>query len=413
MNDEPKQICVLGGGFGGLYTALSLNRFVGVQNGEYQITLVEPKDHFLFTPLLYELITGELQRWEIAPSYQKLLHNTKINFCQHKVKNIDLKSRQVSLDNNQIISYNYLVLAVGCQNRWADIPGLATHALTFRTLEDTEKLQNRLHLLEVTQRQCLRLAVIGGGPNGVELACKLADRLGKRGQVSLIERGEDILKGFSKGVKDASWRSLTKRQVKVELNTNVAAIKADAIQLVQDNQVSEHPIDLVIWTAGIQSREWLRHLECPQTPQGKLLTHPTLQLISHPEVFALGDIAEIYNGKQLVPVTAQAAYQQSTYVAKNIQGMIQGKSLKAFRYLHLGDMLTLGRRSAIMSSFFVNIDGRIADIIRRVVYILRLPTFRHRLQVFRAWFIKVGLRTRQSWGWRLTQIWELISAKNY
>ena len=188
----PLKICLLGGGFGGLYTALYLSKLPEFQTKKCEILLIEQRDHFLFTPLLYELITGELQRWEIAPSYQKLLANTKINFCQEKAQKIDLKTRQVTLKNGAIINYDYLVLAVGTENRWVEIPGLKTHALTFRTLEDVEILQGKLRLLESSQRQHLHLAIIGGGPNGVELASKLADRLEKRGQVWLVERGEQI-----------------------------------------------------------------------------------------------------------------------------------------------------------------------------------------------------------------------------
>jgi NADH:ubiquinone reductase (non-electrogenic) len=154
-NKKPINICVLGGGFSGLYTALYLSKHPQVKSGQWKITLVERNDNFLFTPLLYELITGELQRWEIAPTYQKLLAGTSINFCQHIVKKIDLDHRQVKLDNDNILSYDYLVLGLGTQNRWADIPGLKTHALTFRTLEDVEKLQAKIHYLETLDRKCI------------------------------------------------------------------------------------------------------------------------------------------------------------------------------------------------------------------------------------------------------------------
>lgn len=404
-----KKICILGGGFGGLYTALYLSRSAAIKSEKWEITLVEPKDNFLFTPLLYELITGELQRWEIAPSYQKLLRNTKIKLCQVKAKDINFIQAKVALENGQTLNYNYLVLAVGCKNRWANIPGLRENALTFRTVEDVEYLQARLHLLEATEKQKIQLAVIGGGPNGVELACKLADKLGKRGQVRLIERGDNILKGFSHGVRSASWKALSKRKVEVNINTNVEAISADKLTLTKNEQKIQIDTDLVIWAAGIQSREWIVNLDCQKTPQGKLLTSPSLQLIDYPEVFVLGDIAEIRSSKTRVPATAQAAYQQASCVAKNILLSLEGKSLKSFRYLHLGDMLTLGKRSAIVSCFFLNIEGRLADIIRRLAYILRLPTFRHRLQVLKSLFSKLGMKIKRLFRVQINQLLSFIS----
>ncbi|MGK7957877.1 MAG: NAD(P)/FAD-dependent oxidoreductase [Crocosphaera sp.] len=388
-------ICVLGGGFSGLYTALYLSEHPQVKSGEWKITLVERNDNFLFTPLLYELITGELQRWEIAPTYQKLLAGTSIKFCQQVVKKIDLDNRQVKLDNDYNLGYDYLVLGLGTQNYWADIAGLKNHALTFRNLQDLEQLQAKIHYLETLDRKHLRVAIIGGGPNGVELSCKLADRLEKRAEVLLIDRGNQILKGFSKGVRNASYRALGSRRVQLYLNTYVEEIKEDFITLSHGEQIINVPVDMVIWVAGTQSKPLIKSLNCQQNTSGKLLVHPTLQLMDYTEVFALGDLAEITNKKIEIPATAQAAYQQANCVAKNIAATIQGKPLKSFKYLHLGDMLTLGRRTAIISSYGINISGQLGGIMRRLAYIFRLPTMRHRLQVLRNFVQKIGLKIRR------------------
>ena len=387
MTKLPIHICILGGGFGGLYTALYLSRFFEVESG--QITLVEPKDRFLFTPLLYELLTGELQRWEIAPSYHKLLHNKNIHFCQQSVQDVELKMRQVNLENGQKLVYDYLVLAVGNQTRYADIPGVVEHTLKFRTLADAELLHERLRLLEATQRQHLRLAIIGGGPSGVELACKLADRLGKRGQVSLIERGAEILKPYSRGVQKAAQKAMTRR-VQLHLNTSVKEIEAEQITVVQNNQTFTWSVDLVLWTAGTETKKWVRHLDCQHNEWGQVLTRPTLQLVDFPEVFAVGDLADAQNNR--IPATAQAAYQQASRVAKNLKAALQGRRLRPFHYLHLGDMLTLGKGAAIVSSFSINISGSVGALLRRLIYVQRLPTWRHRLQVLKnllmGWFSK-------------------------
>jgi NADH dehydrogenase len=305
------------------------------------------------------------------------------------------------------------VLAVGTQNRWANIPGLENHALTFRTLADLERLQTQLHILENSERQHLKVAVIGGGPNGVELSCKIVDRLGNRGQVHLIERGDILLKNFSKAIGKASYKALKARRIAIHHNCEVNQITADFLRMTEHQQTQDLPIDLVIWTAGTQSREWLSELDCQQTDQGKLLIHPTLQLLDYPEVLALGDIAQIASTRQNIPATAQAAFQQASCAAKNLKAMINSNRPKPFFYLHLGDMLTLGRRSAIISSFGINIDGRIADISRRFIYILRLPTQRHKTQVLKHWvkntFIKLGRWLR----WQKKQLFSEKPAKPY
>ncbi|MDJ0580413.1 NAD(P)/FAD-dependent oxidoreductase [Crocosphaera sp.] len=406
-------ICVLGGGFSGLYTALYLCSHPQVKSGKWKITLVEKNDNFLFTPLLYELITGELQRWEIAPTYQKLLLGTPIKFCQQIVKKIDLENRSIALENNDSLSYNYLVLGLGTQNYWADIPGLKHHALTFRTLRDLEKLQANINYLESLDRQHLRVAIIGGGPNGVELSCKLADRLEKQAEVLLIDRGNQILKGFSKGVRNASYRALGSRRVQLYLNTNVEEIKENYVILNHGEQKINVSVDMVIWVAGTQSKPLINSLNCQQSNSGKLLVNRRLQLIEYPEVFALGDLAQISNKNKSLPGTAQVAYQQASCAAKNIAAIIQGKPLKAFKYLHLGDMLTLGRRTAIISSYGINISGQLGGMMRRLAYIFRLPTMRHRLQVLKNFVQKIGLRIRSVFRSIVTNLLGRKSSRKY
>ncbi|ACB53400.1 putative FAD-dependent pyridine nucleotide-disulphide oxidoreductase [Crocosphaera subtropica ATCC 51142] len=406
-------ICVLGGGFSGLYTALYLSNYPQVKLGQWKITLVERNDNFLFTPLLYELITGELQRWEIAPTYQKLLAGTSIKFCQHIVKKIDLENRQVKLDNDNSLSYDYLVLGLGTQNRWVDIPGLKTHALTFRTLRDLEQLQAKIHYLETLDRKHLRVAIIGGGPNGVELSCKLADRLEKRAEVLLIDRGNQILKGLSNGIRKASYRALGSRGVQLYLNTNVEEIEKTSITINHGEHSINVPVDMVIWVAGTESKPLIQSLNCQQTSSGRLLTNSRLQLIDYPEVFALGDLAQISNKKKSLPTTAQVAYQQASCAAKNIAAIIERKPLKSFNYLHLGDMLTLGRRTAIISSYGININGQIGGMLRRLAYIFRLPTMRHRLQVLRNFVQKIGLKISRFFQEIITNLLGQKSSRKY
>ncbi|MFM6897178.1 MAG: NAD(P)/FAD-dependent oxidoreductase, partial [Microcystis panniformis] len=295
-----------------------------------------------------------------------------------------------------VIDYDYLVLAVGVRNRWPAILGLADYGLTFRSLEDVEKLQTAIHDLETQGKSSINLAIIGGGPNGVELACKLADGLGKKGKVHLVERNEEILQNFPKSVRVASYRSLLAKNVSLYLNTGLKEVTANSMTVFKDNTNEVIPIDLLLWTAGTQAQDWINHLDCQKTAQGKLLTRSSLQLIDYPEVFALGDIAEIYPSKQVIPATAQAAYQAASVVAKNISAVIRKKSPQPYYYLHLGDMLTLGKQSALVSSFGINITGRLADIMRRFVYIMRLPSQRHQLKVFQHWAKKILLRLRYS-----------------
>ncbi|MGM3304674.1 NAD(P)/FAD-dependent oxidoreductase [Anabaena sp. WFMT] len=382
----PLRICILGGGFGGLYTALELGKIAQIRQPDYEITLIEKREHFLFTPLLYEVVTGELHNGEIAPSYKKLLSDSQAKFYQAEIQGVDLEKQLVNLQNGEILTYDYLVLAVGKETRLDVVPGATEYARTFRTLADAEDLKKQLQFLEASNIPLIRIAIAGAGPNGVEIACKLADRLKKRGEIRLIDRGNEILKTFSKGSRTASYRALVKRGVRIELDTNIEAIKPDTIIVNHQGKTHKFQTDLVLWTGGNQSIEWVKNLNCQHNQQGQLIATPTLQLAGYPNVFVLGDLAEIRDiqGNQ-TPATAQAAFQQAPCAARNIWAKITGRKLKPFSYLHLGEMLTLGIKNAVVYSFGITLDGNLARIIRRGVYIQRLPTLKHKLQVAKRW----------------------------
>lgn len=381
-SNRVKRICILGGGFGGLYTALYLYGYWGFKKQNCQITLIDRQDHIVFTPLLYEVITGELETWEIAPSFNKLLKNKNIQFCQDTVQDINFKTRQVKLLALGNLPYDYLVIAVGATN--GKLPSGAENALTFRTIADSKFLEQKLQNLENSNREIIRVAIVGGGPSGVELAGKIADRLGRRGEIRLIERGKEILKNFTPATRKNAQRALDKRNVLISLQTSVNTVELDRITLWQSGESAIIPTDLVLWTVGTQMRDWVKNLDCAHNSRGQLICEPTLQLVDYPEVFVLGDIAEIIypNGKQL-PATAQVAYQQASQAAKNLWAILNYQRPRAFRYLHLGEMITLGVNAAAVSSFGINLHGWLAALVRLVVYLQRLPTFAHSFQVLR------------------------------
>lgn len=388
MVETTPQICILGGGFGGLYIALYLSYYRWPQSAPPQITLIDQKDHFLFTPLLYELVTEELQPWEIAPTFKQLLAQTNVRFCQKTVQGVDLDKRQIQLQNTEVLTYDRLALAVGRKTLLEGVPGATAYAYPFRTMADVERLRERLQSLEASNRQPIRVAIAGGGPSGVELACKLADRLQQRGRVCLIDRGEQILQDFSLLGRKAAHRALAARGVRIELETSIKVIACNSVTLICKDQTQTIPVDLVIWTIGTQAWEWVPTLTSQRNNQGQLLTLPTLQLYDYPDVFSLGDLAEIRDHQGTVPATAQAAWQQAKVAAWNLRASLIGRPLLSFRYRHQGEMLSLGKNNAaVVSSFGLHLEGLLAYTVRQWVYLSRMPTLNHRLQVGGHWLV--------------------------
>jgi demethylphylloquinone reductase len=284
------------------------------------------------------------------------------------------------------LSYDYLVVARGAKSRPFNIPGVSEHTLSFRSLADALTLKARLaQLVQVRSLEPIAITVIGGGASGVELAGKVSDYLGDRGQITLVELGDTILKPYHPGLRRLGYRALARRQVEVLTQTNVLAVNADSVSI---QTLGEAPklltSHLTLWAVGTQPQDWLGVQPVAQNEQGQRLTRRSLQLLDHDNVFVLGDGADVRGPNQApAPNTAQAAFQAASRVAANLAAMTRGAQPKPFNYLHLGDMLTLGVGDAGLWSFGLTLGGRLAAVCRRGVYIFRMPTRRHQVKVAR------------------------------
>lgn len=386
MSEKQLRICILGGGFGGLYTALRLNQLAWDQEKKPEIVLIDKSDRFLFSPLLYELITEEMQTWEIAPPFEEILAHTEVVFRQAVVTRIDIEAKQVQLDGSSELSYDKLVIAMGGKTPLNNVPGATLHAIPFRTLNDAYRLKEKLRLLEQTDKDKIRVAIVGGGYSGVELACKLADRLGERGRIRIVDRGEKILKHASEYNRETATKALEQLRVWLDLETEVEKVDSDTISLIYKGRLDVIPVDLVLWTVGTQVSELIEKLPLPQDEKGLLKTASTLQVLGREDIYALGDVADCRDATgQQVPATAQVAFQQSDYCAWNLWASITNRPLLPFRYQPLGEMMTLGIDNGTVSGLGVKLDGSLAYITRRLAYLYRLPTLKHQLTVGLNW----------------------------
>jgi demethylphylloquinone reductase len=386
MTQQPVRICILGGGFGGLYTALRLGQLPWTKQEKPEITLVDRSDRFLFSPLLYELMTGELQTWEIAPPFEELLAGTGVRFHQGTVTGVELAAKQVQLQDGHTLDFDRLVLSLGGETPLDRVPGTADYALPFRSITDAYRLEERLRRLEESDTEKIRVAIVGAGYAGVELACKLADRLGARGRLRLIEQADQILRTSPDFNREAATKALEARGVWIDLETGVDAIEAEAIALAYKGSVDTIPVDLVLWTVGTRVADIINDLPLKKNVRGQIIVTPTLQAIDTPDVFSLGDLVDCKDADgQQVPATAQAAFQQSEYVGWNLWASLTDRPLLPFRYQHLGEMMALGIDNATLTGFGLKLDGPFAYVARRLAYLYRMPTLEHQVRVGLNW----------------------------
>lgn len=375
-DDAP--IVIAGGGFGGLYTALALAE----ARQHPPILLVEPRERFLFLPLLYELLSGELRPWEIAPRYDALLAGRGLAWLRDSVVAVDTSKRCLHTAGGRELAYSQLVLATGARPQSFGIPGVIEHALGFRTLEDVTRLQQLVEQLRSHRQPLQRLAVVGAGPSGVELACKLADLLAGAALVEVIEQGDTLLPQARAFNREQASLALQRRDVRLRCGCRVLAVGSDHLQLDTGSGPERLGVAAVIWTAGLAFSPPAVQPQVERDSRGRLQVEANLQLRGHDGVFAVGDLAAL---PEPLPATAQVAFQQATCLATNLLRSRRGEPLDPFQFRDLGEMLSLGRGEASLVGGGFTLAGAAAFQLRRLAYLTRLPGRSHQLRVAAGW----------------------------
>jgi NADH dehydrogenase FAD-containing subunit len=406
-------IVIVGGGFVGLFTALRLSH----HHYPHPIILIDSEARFVFKPLLYEYLSGEMQEEQVVPTYEELLQDSKITFVQDKATEIDLHRRQVILASGPHYDYQYLVLAVGSNQGYFGVEGAQENAFPFRTRIDTLNLKQHLQdclqrasqMEDRAQRQnLLTVAVIGAGPSGVELATTLADllpewyaQLGGNIQeirIVLIDHNDEILKGdINAHLQETALQALKSCTVPVELllGVSVESVGRDSLRYrakdrTQDQDRTAQEILLSatnIWATGTATNPLLEALPLPADSIDKHkhpLVTPTLQLLNFPEVFAAGDCAVIQSHP--LPQIAQIAYQQGVGIADNIMALSQGKPLQPIQATLRGTLMKLGLHKGVANLFEkIQINGEAGNLIRSATYLELLPSPAHNFKAMKEW----------------------------
>lgn len=389
-SETSSKICIVGGGFGGLYTALKLSSLLTAKDN-VDITLIDSKDKFVFLPLLYELAVGSASVSEVAPKFDNLVMGSRVKFVQAAVSDIDVKQNLVKLSQSSIdsVKYDQLVIAVGAQPRAELISGAKEFAMPFYTVEDAYELRLRLRALLDSGKSVIRAVVLGGGYSGVEIATNIAEYIGKeKAVVSIVDRNSQILKSSPVNNRVSSEKALAALGISVNCNTTPMMITDGKVHLkTSEGEEFEMPADIVIVSMGTEQSALVKVLPIKKEKFGRIAISRALQSIDTPNIFSLGDCSGIDG--EFIPSTAQVAMQQSDIVARNLlyrlrtygeEGVRTKTSrpdeLDKFRFVPLGEMLTLGNSEAAVTSLngLVQLQGPLAAITRRLVYVARQPT---------------------------------------
>jgi demethylphylloquinone reductase len=394
---QPK-IVILGGGFAGLFTALEVA-------GSADVTLVSgEEDHFLFTPMLYEYLSGEVEAWHIAPKYTELLDNN-VRCIQNSASAIDLNAQKVSLEGSgQTVPYDILVLATGGVSHYAGVEGAEEHSLPFRKLVHADDLRARMlaaldrippDMPPQDVRRELTFVVVGAGASGCELSTKMSDLLKDAFQrralhgsprVLVIEMGDKVVPGMGDQIRAYVEEAL--READVEVHTQARVVKVAPGEVTLEHQGNRETLHNsgVVWVGGVKMSPLIEQLDVQKDRRGALIVDGTLQLPQHNNVFALGDIAVYPDVVPTLAGTAQLAFQESKLAGDNIKAFLAGKELRRKHFEELGEALSLGTERAAVLTGGKAFGGALARQARFALYTTRLPTWHHRLRVGASWF---------------------------
>jgi NADH dehydrogenase len=403
----PTEILILGGGYGGLYAARSLERRLGAT--EAHITLVSDANFMLFTPLLPGAAGGTLEPRHVVVPLREELKRTEVRIG--RVVRADPTRRTVRIvaagGEDQDLRYDHLVVALGSTTRTLPIPGLAEYAIGFKTLAEGIALRNRIiHSLEQAEtisdearrRKLLTYVFIGAGYAGLEGLAELQDFAADvldhypRSKVTglrfvLVEARERVMGEIEAPLAAFAERELRKRGVELRLSTTVEEVLPDGVRLSDGDTILART---VVWTAGVRPVPAVAQLGLPLGVQGRIRTSPELQVEGFENVWAIGDAAAVpdpVDPSRPCPPTAQHVLRQGRLLGRNIAGHMHGKAPKPFTYKTKGVFVDMGRYKAVASTMGIRWRGFPAWFLARTYHLLLMPGFKRRLRLVTDWTV--------------------------
>ena len=423
-----KHIVILGGGFAGMQTALSLEEEFHTNPG-VSFSLISETNALLFTPMLAEVAGSNLEPSHISTPLRSSLHRTQ--FTRASVANVDLDRRRVMLATDPIdmtdlnsaqsdpgetheIPYDHLVFALGSVSNYLGMADLEKYSFNFKSLLDAIRIRN--HVIEMFEkadretdparrRALLTFVIAGGGFAGVELAGAMNDfahgiladypRLPPGDlKIILVHAHDTILPELSQSLGRYALQRMAERGVIFRLKARLVDAKPGKV-ILSDGELAA---ETLVWTAGVAPSPVVKSLPLPKDKRGALTVDATLAIPGHAGLWALGDCAAVFDAEsnKAVPPTAQFALREAAVLARNIRSQIEGRPLKPFHFNSLGSLCVIGHQTACAEltvpfarNRAMRFSGLLAWAMWRAIYLAKLPGMEQKIRVLIDWTVEL------------------------
>ena len=397
MKPEGTRLLVLGTGFGAFHIA----RDVGT---EYDVTVVSPRNHFLFTPLLPSTTVGSI---EFRSIIEPIRHARKdLQFYHATADSVDpvahtVRCTGITDGHPFTLTYDVLVIAVGAVSNTFNVPGVAEHALFLKELSDARVLRGRIiqcferaNLPGISadeRRRLMHFVVCGGGPTGVEFAAELNDflvqdlsrvypRLTQEARITLVEAMKEILGTFDEKLRRYATDRFLRQNIRLLLDSPVVRVDPAVVHLKDGSAL---PYGLLLWTTGTGPTRFARLADFPRDDRARFLTDEYFRVKGYENVYALGDCASVEGAN--LPATAQVAQQEGKYLARALTRRARGEPVAPFRYRDLGMLAYVGGDRALADLQGFKGRGWATWIFWRSAYLTRIVSLKNKVKVLADW----------------------------
>jgi NADH dehydrogenase len=404
LRTTPRRVVIVGGGFAGLHLIRHLER--RLRGSDVDLTLVDRQNYHLFTPLLYQVATGELPPHAVAYPLREATAPARYRFVRTEVDGIDLERRAVRTADGDL-PYDHLVVAPGSVTNDYGIPGVRDHAIALKSLADSEALKR--HILEAIEsaaietdlrlrREQLTFVIVGAGPVGVELASSLRDLMDHSLRriypsidfhsdvtIHLLDGADRVIPAMDPRLSRIAMRRLEQQRIRVLLKTLVSEV---APGVVRTKDGAELRARTIVWSGGVRVSPLVEALDLAKATDGRVLVDDRFRAGGRDDVLALGDAAYFEHHGKPLPQLAQVAVLEAPAAARNLAALVRGEPTVPFVYRRKGDLVALGRTNAAaeIAKFggFV-MGGLPAWTVWRANYLMQLLGVRNRGTLLVEW----------------------------